>query len=62
MYCIEGLTNRQGIRYRNGIIYFNKLALECIVRKNDEYAQLALQDRIKYCRIVRKQKGNKSRY
>lgn len=62
MYSIEGLTNRQGIRYRDGKIYFNKLALECIVRKNDEYAQLSLQDKIKYCRIVRKQKGNRNIY
>ena len=62
MYSIEGLTNRQGIRYRDGMIYFNKLTLECIVRKNDEYAQLSLQDKVKYCRIVRKQKHNKNLY
>ena len=62
MYSIEGLTNRQGIRFRDGILYFNKLALECVVRDNDEYAQLALQDKIKYCRIVRKQKGNRNLY
>ena len=62
MYSIEGLTNRQGIRFRDGIIYFNKLSLECIVRNNDEYAQLSLQDRVKYCRIVRKQKGNRNLY
>ena len=62
MYSIEGLTNRQGIRFRDGMLYFNKLALECIVRKNDEYAQLSLQDKIKYCRIVRKQNGNRNIY
>lgn len=62
MYSIEGLTNRQGIRYRNGIVFFNKLALDCIVRKNDEYAQLSLQDKVKFCRIVKKQKGNKNKY
>lgn len=62
MYSIEGLTNRQGIRFRDGKIYFNNLVLECIVRKNDEYAQLALQDKIKYCRIIKKQKGNRNLY
>jgi hypothetical protein len=62
MYSIEGLTNRQGIRFRDGIIYFNKLALTCIVRNNDEYTHLALQDKIKYCRIIRKQKGNRNLY
>lgn len=62
MYSIEGLTNRQGIRYRDGKIYFNRLVLPCIVRKNDEYAQLSLQDKIKYCRIKRLQKGNRNIY
>lgn len=62
MYSIEGLTNRQGIRFRDGVLYFNKLSLECKIRKNDEYAQLSLQDKIKYCRIVRKPKGNKFVY
>lgn len=62
MYSIEGLTNRQGIRFRDGKIYFNDLALECIVKNNDEYAQLALQDKIKYCRIIKKQKGNRNIY
>lgn len=62
MYSIEGLTNRQGIRYRDGKIYFNNLSLECIVRRNDKYAQLALQDKIKYCRIIKRQKGNRNIY
>lgn len=62
MYSIEGLTNRQGIRFRNGVLFFNDLSLECIVRKNDEYAQLALQDKIKYCRLIRKQKGYRNIY
>ena len=35
MYSIEGLTNRQGIRFRSGTLFFNDLKLECIVRKND---------------------------
>ena len=62
MYSIEGLTNRQGIRFRSGTLFFNDLALECLVRKNDEYAQLSLQDKIKYCRIIKKQKGNRNIY
>lgn len=62
MYSIEGLTNRQGIRFRSETLFFNDLKLECIVRKNDEYAELALQDKIKYCRIIKKQKGNRKIY
>lgn len=55
LYSIEGKTNAQGIKYRNGIIVWNKLNIPIVVRKNDEYTQLALQDRVKYCRIVRKE-------
>lgn len=62
MYSIEGLTNKQGIRFRDGILYFNKLALKCIIRNSDKYIQLALQDKIKYCRLIRKQKGSKDIY
>ena len=62
MYSIQGSTNRQGIRYRDGVIYFNKLKLKCLVRNNDTYAQKCLQDRVKFCRLVRRQKGNKNIY
>lgn len=62
MTSIEGLTNRQGIRYRDGIIYFNKLKLQTLVKSKDTYAQLALQSKVKFCRILRKQVGNKIRY
>ena len=55
LYSIEGKTNTQGIKYRNGIIIWNKLNIPIVVRKNDEYTQLALQDRVKYCRIVKKE-------
>ena len=55
LYSIEGKTNAQGIKYRNGIIIWNKLNIPIVVRKNDEYTQLALQSRVKYCRIVKKE-------
>ncbi|EES90292.1 transposase [Clostridium botulinum C] len=62
MYSMEGLNNRQGIRYRDGFIYFNKLKLPVIIRKNDTYAQKCIQDRVKFCRIIKKYKGNSIRY
>lgn len=62
LYSIEGKTNAQGIKYRNGIIIWNKLNIPVIVRKNDEYTQLALQDRVKYCRIVRKEINGKIKW
>lgn len=54
MYSIEGADNRQGIRYRDENIEFRKLQIPVIVKKNDEYAQMALQDRVKYCRLLKK--------
>lgn len=54
MYSIEGTTNRQGITYRDGFIKFRKLAIPVIIRKNDTYAQKSIQDRVKFCRIVKK--------
>ena len=62
MYSIEGLTNRQGITYRGGIINFRKLRLPIIIRPNDVYAQRAIQDRVKYCRIVKKLIRGKNKY
>ena len=62
MYSIEGTTNRQGITYRDGIIKFRKLRLPIIIRKNDTYAQQAIQDRVKFCRIVRKEIKGKTKY
>ncbi len=55
LYSIEGKTNAQGIKFRDGTIIWNKLNIPIVVRKNDEYTQLALQDRVKYCRIVKKE-------
>lgn len=55
LYSIEGKTNAQGIKYRNGVIVWNKLNIPIVIRKNDEYAQLSLQDRVKHCRIVKKE-------
>lgn len=62
MTSIEGTTNRQGITYRDGIIKFRKLKLPIIIRNNDSYAQKAIQDRVKFCRIVRKMIKGKYRY
>jgi hypothetical protein len=59
---IEGKNNDQAVRYRDGIVEFNKLKIPVIIKNNDVYAQLALQSKIKYCRILRKQVGNKIRY
>ena len=54
LYSIEGKWNASGITYRNGFIKWNKLNLSVMIKNNDVYAQKAIQDRVKYCRIVRK--------
>lgn len=59
---VEGATNRQGITYRNGIIKWNGLKIPIIIKQNDIYAQAAIQDNIKYCRIVRKLIRGKYKY
>ena len=62
LYSIEGKTNAQGIRYRNGIIQWNKLNIPVVIKNNDNYAQMAIQNRVKYCRIVKKEIKGKTKF
>ena len=59
---VEGKWNKSGITYRDGIIKWNGLIIPIIIKSNDIYAQKAIQDRIKYCRIVRKFICGKHKY
>jgi len=59
---IEGKSNSTGIRYANNYLIWNKLIIPVLIDKNDIYAQIALQDRIKYCRILRKLIRGKIKY
>ncbi|HCQ6387240.1 TPA: RNA-guided endonuclease TnpB family protein [Clostridioides difficile] len=52
---IEGKQNSTGISYKDGIIKFNKMTIPVIIKNNDNYAQRAIQDKIKYCRILKKE-------
>lgn len=62
MTSIQGSDNKQGIRYRNGMVEFNKLKIPVIIKNNDKYAQIAIQSRVKFCRILRKHGNNKVKY
>ncbi|PHS29063.1 MAG: transposase [Alkaliphilus sp.] len=62
MQSVEGKWNKSGITYRDGIIKWNKLKMPVVVKTTDIYAQKALQDRVKYCRIVRKLIRGKYKY
>jgi len=59
---IEGKWNASGITYRDGTIKWNGLILPVVIKKNDTYAQKAIQDRIKYCRLIRKLIHGKCNY
>lgn len=66
-FSIEGCTNEQGITYRNGEIYLDlrkkvHIAIKP-VRKNDEaYYRKALENRVKYCRLLSREIRGKIRY
>lgn len=62
LYSVEGKTNAQGIKYRDGIIQWNKLNIPVIIKNNDTYAQMAIQNRVKYCRIVKKEIKGKIKF
>ena len=62
LYSIEGKTNAQGIKYRDGIIQWNKLNISVVIKNNDTYAQMSIQNRVKYCRIVKKEIKGKIKF
>ncbi|MGC7931757.1 RNA-guided endonuclease TnpB family protein, partial [Lysinibacillus sp. VIII_CA] len=42
------------IRFNDNKLIWSGLSIPVIIKTNDEYAQMALCNKIKYCRIVRK--------
>ncbi|WP_203227587.1 hypothetical protein [Calorimonas adulescens] len=56
---LEGKTNTSGIRYKDGYIEWNNLKIPVVIKPNDEYAQIAIQSKVKYCRIFRQYVKNK---
>ena len=59
---MEGKTNNTGIRYKDGKMIWNKLTVSVQHDKNDIYQQLALKNKVKYCRIKRMTIGTKYHY
>ncbi len=51
---LEGKSNKTGIRFVNNELTWNKLNIPIVIKKSDEYAQMDLNNKIKYCRILRK--------
>ena len=59
---LEGKSNKTGIRFKENKLEWNKLSIPVIIKKNDEYAHMALENKIKYCRILRKFIRGKYKY
>ena len=59
---LEGKSNKTGIRFKNNKLVWNKLEIPVTIRKNDEYAQMALENKVKYCRMLRKFIRGKYKY
>ncbi|WP_252225304.1 MULTISPECIES: transposase [unclassified Clostridium] len=59
---VQALDNRQGITYRDGYIIWMKTKFPIIIKSNDVYGQKAIQDRVKFCRILRKDIKGKTKF
>lgn len=59
---VQALDNRQGVTYRDGYIVWMKTKFPVIIKNNDLYAQKAIQDRVKLCRILKKEIKGKTKF
>ncbi|MEX0083126.1 RNA-guided endonuclease TnpB family protein [Clostridium butyricum] len=61
---IENKWNKSGLKYdiNSNTVKWNKLIIPVIIKNNDLYAQKAIQNKVKYCRIVRKLIRGKYKY
>ena len=62
MNSLEGKSNSTGIMFREDKLIWKGLEISVIIKKNDEYAKTALENRIKYCRILRRMIKGKHKY
>lgn len=61
---IEGKWNKSGIKYdiKSNQLIWNGLKIPVIIKDNDVYAHMAIQDKVKYCRIKREMIKEKCHY
>ena len=62
MNSVEGKSNSTGIMFREDKLIWKGLEISVIIKKNDEYAQMALENSIKYCRILRRMIKGRHKY
>jgi len=53
LQSLEGKTNSAGIKFRNKTLVWNGLSIKVFVDPTDVYAQMALLQTIKYCRVLK---------
>ena len=61
-FSVENKKNGTNMTYRNGILTWAKLELECKIDENNKYILEGLKSRTKYCRIVRKKIRGRNRF
>ncbi|KAB7705286.1 transposase [Bacillus aerolatus] len=62
MRSVEGKQNTAGIRYKEGMVHWLGLSMAVRLKEGDAYAHLALKDRVKYCRLLRRWMKGQIRY
>ena len=60
--CLEGKSNKTGIRFKDGTILWNGLSIPVVINKNSGYEYQAIQSNICYCRIIRNLIRNKYKF
>lgn len=59
---MEGKTNKQGLRWKDGMLVWGKLKLRPLIEDNDPVLLHGLNSPIKYVRLLRKDLNGKTRY
>jgi hypothetical protein len=59
---VEGKTNKQGIRCKNGRLIWAGLEIRAIVDSENAVIQHSLSSRVKYCRLIRRELNGKRRW
>ena len=54
LHSMEGKSNGTGLKFKDNTLVWNGLSIKGIINAKDEYAQMSLLRKIKYCRIVKK--------
>ena len=63
-YSLREKTNKTGLMFKKdkNIVVWNGLTIPVIIKNNDKYILYSLKDKIKYCRLIRKEIKGKYKY